>query len=180
MKEKTTIKGKTIRLRPLEERDLKKRVGWFNKPDIYKNLILNEKLNLEQTIQWFKRSKKDENRQDFVIETLQGYPIGSVGFRKINKEDCSACYYIVIGEKKYWKKGVGTEASKILLQRGFGKLGLKKIWSTVRASNKASLGLLKKLGFKKQKPKTQLNQADADLVNLSSSKNDFKNAVKQL
>jgi RimJ/RimL family protein N-acetyltransferase len=144
------IVGDRIQLRPLEKGDLENRVRWFNDPEVSENLILDEKLNLEKTIKWFDCAQKDESRRDFVIETVDKQPIGFVGFRKISKENRSACVYIVIGKKSYWGKGIGTEALSILIQWGFFELALNKIWSTVKFTNTVSLALLKKVGFNEE------------------------------
>ncbi len=46
-----------------------------------------------------------------------------------------------------WGKGIATEAGEACLDWGFNVLGLKKIIARARVENKASIQVLKKLGF---------------------------------
>lgn len=141
------IAGECVRLRPLEKGDLENRVRWFNDPQVNKDLVIDERLDIQKTYEWFEQARKDQSRRDFIIETRQKYPIGAIGFRKIDKRKHSACFYIVIGEKAYWGKGIGTESLSLLLKWGFSTLDLYKVWSIVIPTNAASLAMLKKLDF---------------------------------
>ncbi len=49
--------------------------------------------------------------------------------------------------KKYWGKGLATEASKACLDYGFNTLKLKRVTATVLPDNHASINVLRKLGF---------------------------------
>ena len=49
--------------------------------------------------------------------------------------------------EKFWMRGYALEALKKLIEFGFSKLKLKKIWASVAAENFKSFNLLKKLGF---------------------------------
>ena len=171
------IVGERVRLRPLEKSDLEYRVKWFNDPEVGENLILDETLNLEKTIKWFDCAQKDKSRRDFVIETVDKQPIGFIGFRKISKKNLSACVYIVIGEKSYWGKGIGTEALSILIRWGFFELALNKIWSTVKSTNAVSLALIKKVGFKEEcllREEEILSGQKIDIVRLGLLRSEFE------
>ena len=142
------IEGKNIRLRPMEEADIKLKVDWFNDPQINKTLVVTEKFELEKSIQWFKKAAKDRSRSDFVIETDQGKTIGLVGLMHIDNIHGTAEIYIVIGDKNYWGKGVMLEAEKLFIGWAFYKFDLHKITAPSLAENVASIITMKKLGFK--------------------------------
>lgn len=55
---------------------------------------------------------------------------------------------IVIGEKSYWNKGFGQDATKQLLDYGFNLLNLNNIMLGVFSFNKAAINCYKKIGFK--------------------------------
>jgi len=63
------IKGKNIALRGMEKADIANKVRWFNNPDVNKTLLMDEKLDLVKSLEWFDKSRKDSSRQDFVIES---------------------------------------------------------------------------------------------------------------
>lgn len=124
------------------------RVEWFNDPDVNKTLFLDEKLELEKTLEWFDKAVRDDSRRDFVVETLDREPIGFTGLAGINQVHGTAECYCVIGKKKYWGKGIGTQAHLLLIDWAFKELGLHKIWADIRAENAAIIKVVERLGFK--------------------------------
>ena len=52
--------------------------------------------------------------------------------------------------KKSWGKGYATEASRVLIEKAFTQLKIEKIVAWALADNKASIGVMKKLGLKLQ------------------------------
>jgi RimJ/RimL family protein N-acetyltransferase len=142
------IVGDKILLRDAEREDMVNRVRWFNDPGVNKTLLLEEELESEKTLEWFEKTKKDETRRDFVVESKDGEPIGFTGLVSINTVHGTAECYCVIGQKEYWGKGIGTEVHLRLIDWGFRSLGLHKIWADIRADNIAIIKVIEKLGFK--------------------------------
>ena len=142
------IVGERILLREAVRDDMVNRVRWFNDPEVNKTLLLEEKLEAEKTLEWFEKARDDDSRQDFVVESEDGKPIGFTGLVGINPVHGTAECYCVIGEKEYWGKGIGTEAHLLLFDWGFRNLGLYKIWADIRADNIAIIKVIEKLGFK--------------------------------
>ena len=56
--------------------------------------------------------------------TIDGDPIGVIGLRDINYTHRTAECYCVIGEKKYWGKGIGTKVHSLLIKWALDELGL--------------------------------------------------------
>jgi [ribosomal protein S5]-alanine N-acetyltransferase len=76
--------------------------------------------------------------------------IGTVALHNIN-DDGIAQFGIILGEKAYWGKGVGSEAWKMMIHYGFEQLKLKSIYTKVFSENIAALKIAKKCGFKEEK-----------------------------
>jgi RimJ/RimL family protein N-acetyltransferase len=144
------IIGDKIRLRPLKKEDLSNRVRWFNDPDINKTLFLEENLQLDKTLEWFDRVKNDDSRMDFAIDSMDGEPIGVAGLANINRTHRTAECYCIIGQRKFWGKGIGTEAHRIMFEWAFDKLGIEKIWADINPENIAILKVVERLGFKSE------------------------------
>lgn len=142
------IEGDTIRLRTMGKSDIELKVKWYNDPVVNKTLIIDEPLELEKSLKWFDTAASDDNRRDFVIETLDGEPIGITGLLGINRKHGIAECICVIGEKKFWGKGLGTIIHSLLLQFAFEELGLNKIWAVIYMGNAAIIRIVEKLGFK--------------------------------
>ena len=49
---------------------------------------------------------------------------------------------------RHWRKGMATEGASLLLDHGFGTLGLRRIWAETMAVNHASRGVMNKIGMR--------------------------------
>ncbi|MBI2134174.1 GNAT family N-acetyltransferase [Candidatus Woesearchaeota archaeon] len=84
----------------------------------------------------------------FGIESVEtGIFMGVISLSRINVTHRKAALGYWIG-RKYWNRGFGTEAVKLILGFAFGKLGLKRVYAKVMTKNSASMRLLVKAGFK--------------------------------
>jgi len=171
------ITGENIVLRPLAKADIVNRVKWFNDPEVRKTLIINERFELEKTIQWFEKIQADDSRLEFVIETLQKISVGIVGLAGINQTHKTAEIYVVIGQKEFWGKGVMLEAECLLIDRAFNSLGLEKIWAQARLDNIASIITMKKIGFQTEgtlRKEKIVNGQRETILHLGLLREDFK------
>ncbi|MFA7253490.1 MAG: GNAT family protein [Patescibacteria group bacterium] len=134
--------------RKLTIEDLPHRIKWLNDPEINKHLGTRVRTGTDEEFhkKWFECYFSDDFREIFTIE-VDGKPVGQVGLLDINPLDKNGCLYIIIGEKNYWGKGIGSQAMEFILNYGFDTLGLHKIWLEVYASNSAAIKLYKKFGF---------------------------------
>ena len=55
---------------------------------------------------------------------------------------------ILIGDKRFWNRGFGTDAVRLLLRFGFLTLGLNNIRLRVHAFNERAIRCYEKCGFK--------------------------------
>lgn len=78
---------------------------------------------------------------------FDGTVVGYCGLANISNQNRSGEYYILIGDQKYWNRGLGTLAGKKVLEFGFGVLGLHRIWLTVSKLNYGGKKSYKKMGF---------------------------------
>lgn len=73
--------------------------------------------------------------------------IGSCAFSQVDGENGSAMYHITIGEKDMWGRGLGTEATQLMLDHAFGTLGLHRIALTVFEFNERAIRAYVRCGF---------------------------------
>lgn len=173
------IASETIRLRPLEKGDMELKVKWFNDPKVNKTLVLNEKLQLDKSLEWFDKAVRDDSRRDFIIETKDGEPIGVTGLLEIDRVHGTAECFCVIGQKKFWGKGIGTEVHSLLLQLAFDELNLHKIWAVVYTNNAAVLKIVEKLGFSIEgtlREEKYIRGKRIDLLRIGVLRDEFKPA----
>lgn len=73
--------------------------------------------------------------------------IGSCAFSQLDGDNGSALFHITIGEKDAWGLGYGTEATQLMLEHAFARLGLHRVALTVFAFNERAIRAYRKAGF---------------------------------
>jgi len=143
------LKGKKTILRPMKVEDAYLTAKWGSDPEINK-YGSRKRFTLKEAKKWVEKDlPKDKNYKKFAITTKDGQFLGNIGLW-IRKEDNWAEYDIIIGDKKEWGKGYGYDASKTILDYGFNKLKLHRIYLHVYSYTDRASKLYKKLGFKKE------------------------------
>jgi RimJ/RimL family protein N-acetyltransferase len=84
---------------------------------------------------------------NFMIETLDGRPIGHTGLHGAAGETRVAEFGILIGEKDCWSSGYGTDATRTLLRFGFEQMNLHKVVLGANADNARGIRCYEKAGF---------------------------------
>ena len=146
------IKGKLVQLRPVQRADISYFLEWFNDPEVtqYLGMYLPMTEIAEQKFIEELGTTRAATQLIFVIEAIEGdksKPIGSIGLHNINSKDHNATFGISIGDKKYWSKGYGTEAAKLIIRYGFEQLNLHRISSSAWSFNRRSIKMHLKVGF---------------------------------
>ncbi|MFA6158027.1 MAG: GNAT family protein [Candidatus Paceibacterota bacterium] len=171
------LRGNMVNLRPLEESDLERCTRWINDPEVSRYLSGLWPLTMQAERKWLE-SHSTGSKSDVVlaIETKDGVHIGNIGFHNIKWTDGVAVSGAMIGDKRYWDKGYGTDAKMQLVNWAFSNLGLRKLCSQVIAFNARSLAYSKKCGYKVEGVLAKHVLRDGgypDVVNLALFKEDW-------
>jgi RimJ/RimL family protein N-acetyltransferase len=83
-----------------------------------------------------------------IIDLKTEKPIGRCMLFAMDLVDKRAMFGIAIGDKAYWNKGYGLEATRLILDYGFNLLNLHNIMLGVYSFNKRAISCYKKIGFK--------------------------------
>lgn len=143
------LKGKKTVLRPLAESDLPRIVRWINDPEVRRLISNNYPQTEEEEKEWLKNlGKKKPHDIVFVMETVEGRPIGLMGLHQIHEVNRTATTGALIGEKDCWGQGYGSDAKMQLLKYAFDTLNLRKISSSVIAFNERSYRYSLKCGYR--------------------------------
>jgi len=145
------IFGKRIRLRAIERDDLPRYVLWLNDPEVLQGIGLGSPLSTPQEEHWFEKVLEHPvEQQPLVIEIQMNeawIPVGNIAFDSIAWVDRAAEVGIVIGEKKFWNQGYGSEAMQLMLRHGFNDLNLNRVYLRVFATNPRAIKSYEKAGF---------------------------------
>lgn len=126
--------------------DASRFVRWLSDPDVNR-FTTRRKISLRAEQKWITGLEKDKYEKVLAIDTREGVHIGSVGLY-LDRQDKGAKYGIFIGDKNYWEQGLGTEATKLILEYGFRKLMVHRVQLAVYSYNKRAIAVYKKLGFR--------------------------------
>lgn len=149
------LQGKNILLRALEREDLNHLHKWQNDGDIMRlaRSYPDNMISMEALEQEYEKAIKgeDHEKQIFIIqERSTKKPIGWASIRHWGKKPVGADIGLAIGEKNQWRKGYGTEVTKLLQHEVFEQLGLHRSEWWTNSDNKGSIALAKKMGFREE------------------------------
>ncbi len=147
---KSFISGSTIDLRPLSLQDVEgDYVGWLNDREVTAfNSHGATVYTKEKAIEYI--NSVTDNPIFLVLAIVAkdlGKHIGNISLQNIDAHNQSAEFAILIGNKEYWAKGVGFEAASLLIEHGFSKLNLHRIYCGTSEKNIGMQKLAKKLGM---------------------------------
>ena len=141
------IPGSMIRLRPVEREDLPIIAKWRTSPEVYEYLFEQDPISQERQERWFEQIENSRDRYQFVIETLEGSPIGLVSLFDLDLRNGRAEWGFYIGDMRYRMGGYAVEAELLLLRYAFLYLNLHRVYCQSFAFNQKVLELHKRFGF---------------------------------
>lgn len=86
----------------------------------------------------------------FSIHTKDGGFIGICGLHGLRDIYHSGELRILIFDKSCVRRGIGTEACKMLVDYGFKRLNLHRVWLGVNADNEMAVECYRKVGFREE------------------------------
>ena len=145
--------GKLTFLSPVEMTDLDRYLLWMNDRELTRNLDQSYicPRGYEEDFLKVQQNRNDKFPTDMVFAIClleSGEHIGSMGLQRINYVHGFATSGAFIGDKKYHRQGFGLDAKMIFLEYAFHTLGLRKVCSTAKPFNYASLGYNGRCGYK--------------------------------
>jgi RimJ/RimL family protein N-acetyltransferase len=145
------ITGERVRLRGIEKEDVGKFVLWLNDPEVTQHLLMYWPLTNAQEEKWFDDLKNLEPAaQPLAIEvkTEQGWQlVGNCSYHHLDWRNRSGEVGIFIGDKNFWGQGYGREAMNLLLQFGFNRLNLNRVYLQVFETNPRAIRAYQQAGF---------------------------------
>ena len=164
------LNGKRVRLRPFEWEDAEKYRLCVNDPVVMSLVDRALPVTLEEHRRWYESIIANPRSVIFAVETVDSKRfVGCVWLYDIDDRHRHGEVRILIGDKRYWGKGMGTEAISLLSQFAFEKLNLHKIYAYVLASNPRASEAFEKVGFTREgllKKDRYVNGVFVDVVRL--------------
>jgi RimJ/RimL family protein N-acetyltransferase len=142
--------GKKCYLSPPSLEDAEKWTEWDN--DLEVTIPMGEEaytpFSVEKTRAIVEEVIKKQAHCFNIVDLKTNQAIGRCMLFAVDHVDRRAMFGIAIGDKTYWDKGYGQEATGLLLDYGFNLLNLHNIMLGVYSFNQRAINCYRKTGFK--------------------------------
>lgn len=144
------FEGRLVRLRAKEPEDEPAFFRWINDHEVVEHLSARYPFSHAQEREWITATAAPGfGDASFAVETLaDGKLIGNCSLGGSSPEHRSATLGIMIGEKKFWNGGYGTDAMRTLCRFGFEMMNLHRIELDVFVPNERARHVYEKIGFR--------------------------------
>jgi RimJ/RimL family protein N-acetyltransferase len=143
------IRGRQVLLRRPRPDDLPAVRRWYGDPEIARLTRYQTRPMSEAEIDMFFRGRL--LAPDALAYAIAELPterlIGFTTFSGLDPDNGSVLYHVTIGERDAWGRGLGTEATELMLDHAFERLGLHRVGLTVFGFNERAIRAYEKAGF---------------------------------
>jgi len=146
------ITGDRVILRAIERSDVRQIWEWLQDEE---GMRLRDYPGPPSSLALAEREYEDslnesEPQLRFAITTLDGELIGETALKHIDQRNGDADFHIAIGNKAYWGKGYGTDATRALMKYTFEQLNLHRVTLYVHDFNARAIRVYEKCGFQRE------------------------------
>ena len=143
------VVGALVALGPLRRDLVPVYHRWTNDLDVSRTRGLSWPSTLERELATYEANTASATGAWFTVYERETWrPIGVAGLYEIEARHARASFGITIGEANCRGKGYGTEATRLILDYGFTRLGLENVMLTVYEFNTAGRRAYEKAGFR--------------------------------
>jgi len=144
------IVGKLVALRRPQPDDLPAVVRWYRDPEIARLTRYQTRPMSQVEIEHFfqLRMLSADALAYSIVELPRWRQIGFTTFSSLDPDNGSVLFHITIGERDAWGRGLGTEATSLMLGHAFERLALHRVGLTVFSYNVRAIRAYEKAGFR--------------------------------
>ncbi len=140
--------GEKVYLSPLDPSDTEKYTEWINDAEVLQFLDISHKIyNLGVEREILEEKALQQEPAFSIVDTKTEKLIGSCDLHNIDYINSTAEIGIMIGDKNYWNRGFGVDATNLLLDYAFNVLNVTNVMVMVDGFNERALRCFEKVGF---------------------------------
>ncbi|WP_432949304.1 GNAT family N-acetyltransferase [Kribbella sp. CA-253562] len=144
---KPTLTGDLVVLRPLGEEDFPMMKAAIADPEVTKLTGSRGEISDEKALEWLRTRKDQPDRLDLaIVDKATGESVGEAVLNEYDPDNRSCNFRILIGPAGR-NRGLGTEATRLIVGYGIEQLGLHRISLGVYAFNPRAQRAYEKAGF---------------------------------
>lgn len=149
------IRGEMVNLRAVERSDASSLYRWLNDPEVMRYWGLADATvslaEIQRRIEeWLAREAELGRPAAFVMESLEGEPLGFLLTSRESQQHRSLEISLLIGERERWGQGLGTDALEAFLDTCFAQWGIHRVWLRSEAYNERAHRLYRRCGFQQE------------------------------
>jgi RimJ/RimL family protein N-acetyltransferase len=145
--------GKCVRLRAVEPADAPTFFQWNQNSERSRALdFVWPPSSLASVTAWVEEHSRNKLKKDtfhFVIEDLEGAPVGSISTHHCEPRNGTFSYGVDIAPE-HQRRGYASESIRLVLKYYFQELRYQKASVAIHSYNEASIRLHQRLGFKRE------------------------------
>jgi RimJ/RimL family protein N-acetyltransferase len=143
------LRGNKVALRAFRTADLSSFQHWLNDERVTHFLEMGARPTRDSDLAsfWKLADETDSNVVFAMCDANDGAIVGTCGLYSIDWIVRRAQFNILIGEPRAWNRGLGTEATELILEYAFSKLNLAVVHLGVNADNERAIRAYEKAGF---------------------------------
>ncbi len=145
------MRGSKIYLRPLERADVNETYrGWLNDAEVTRYMESGTfPATMHDLEKFYQQVTGSRTEVIFAIADRRSHRhIGNVKLGPINWVHRHATFGIMIGDKKFWGRGIGREATRLMVEYAFRRLNLNRVTLGVFAEHKSAVSCYEGVGFR--------------------------------
>ena len=143
-----TLVGKSVRLVPLSAKHTDAYFAAALDEEIRRLTGTHRHLTYAQAKEWCESRAGHTDRLDLAITaTEDGRFLGELSIYAVSPENESAGYRIALSSIEFTGQGLGREATQLVLEYAFERIGLHRIWLYVYAFNMRAITVYRSCGF---------------------------------
>ncbi len=144
------IVGRLVALRRPQPTDLPAVTRWYRDREIARLTRYQTRPMTDADVERFfqLRMLSPDALAYCIVELPTWRLIGFTTFSSLDGDNGSVLFHITIGERDAWGRGLGTEATRLMLGHAFERLGLHRVGLSVFAFNGRAIRSYEKVGFR--------------------------------
>jgi RimJ/RimL family protein N-acetyltransferase len=144
------LAGPTVVLRRHRPENLAAFQRWYRDPEVSRlTRYRTEPMSADEVERYFRARVMGGETLSYGIHLAEGDRlVGSATFSQLDVDNGSVTYHITIGERDCWGRGYGTEATELMLELAFERLGLHRVALAVFEFNRRAIRSYEKAGFR--------------------------------
>ncbi|MFF0475095.1 GNAT family N-acetyltransferase [Streptomyces sp. NPDC004284] len=145
---KPTLTGDLVTLRPVTEADVPALLPLFEDEEVTRLTGGHTRFDEAALLKWYGSRGAQDDRLDLaVVERATGRVVGEAVLLD-RDPDNESCAFRICFVPDAIGRGLGTEATRLIVGHGFEALGLYRIWLEVYAFNPRARRAYEKAGFR--------------------------------